>query len=358
MRFFSIFRTITLRIIAMVNIIAVLVMWLCAYIGHVSPERLPLGEVLALAFPAPLIVNLLFLLFWLFFHRRYALIPIVGMLVCWQSIWDYCPWHFRQEVPEGAIKVMSYNVCNFVGPDYDKSKALGVAEHICESGADIVCLQETGALRLSLKKKVEERLSQEYAHGGRLMKKDGEEVSIYTRYPVLWCKELPIDKMKNQSAVFCLDIKGTQVLVYNCHLQSIGFDKEDKDELRGGNLKNIDERSLISKMRASAPLRARQADFIAKELKANEGKAVILCGDFNCSPTCYAHTTICNLLTDCYKASGRGLGFTYNNGETYARIDNIFCSKDFECYGCEVDTEIDVSDHYPVVCWVKMPTKP
>ena len=60
------------------------------------------------------------------------------------------------------------------------------------------------------------------------------------------------------------------------------------------------------------------------------------------------------LLTDCYVATGRGIGLSYNQKGFYVRIDNIMCSDDFKPLGCKVDSKITASDHYPIYCWLKM----
>ena len=176
MSFFRTFKNVTLNMIALANIIVVAVMCFCAYIGHVSPERFPLGEVIALAFPIPLLINLLFLIFWLLSRFRYALIPVVGMLICSYAIWDYCPVHFRQEVPQDAIKVMSYNVCNYTGVVHNdrvanSEHAHKVADYIRDSKCDIVCVQEAGALRPSLKREIIKILAEEYPYYERQRKK-------------------------------------------------------------------------------------------------------------------------------------------------------------------------------------------
>ena len=71
----------------------------------------------------------------------------------------------------------------------------------------------------------------------------------------------------------------------------------------------------------------------------------------------HAHCTIAKDLTDCYIASGNGPGISYHRGGFFVRIDNIMCSDDWEPYECKVDDKIDVSDHYPIICKLKMRPK-
>ena len=71
----------TLQVIAGANIATILVMLFVGYSDRVSPETFPTLSTAGLAFPAILVVNLAFLLFWLIFKPLYALIPIGGLLL-------------------------------------------------------------------------------------------------------------------------------------------------------------------------------------------------------------------------------------------------------------------------------------
>ena len=80
------FRKITLSLIALANVVVVAVMLLCVWAGYASPARHPICEVISLGFPIPLAINLLFLVFWLLVAARYALIPLAGLLLCFNSV--------------------------------------------------------------------------------------------------------------------------------------------------------------------------------------------------------------------------------------------------------------------------------
>ncbi|MBN2917310.1 MAG: endonuclease/exonuclease/phosphatase family protein, partial [Prevotella sp.] len=100
-----------------------------------------------------------------------------------------------------------------------------------------------------------------------------------------------------------------------------------------------------------------EAEAVAKYIQQHKEQSIILCGDFNDGPISYAHRTIAKDLTDCYIASGNGPGISYHHGGFFVRIDNIMCSDDWEPYECKVDDKIAVSDHYPIICKLKMHPK-
>ena len=116
---------------------------------------------------------------------------------------------------------------------------------------------------------------------------------------------------------------------------------------------NTGNRTLLRKISRAAVKRARQVTEVAAFLRQHEGMSMLLCGDFNDSPVSYPHHVIDDILTDCYRSSGNGLGFTYRRYGMYVRIDHIFCSDDWRAYQCKVDTKTTTSDHYPITCWIK-----
>ena len=91
------FKKLTLHLLATANILVVVALLVTGYAGHVSPASHPTFEVLALAFPIFLLLNLSYLLFWLVFHYKYALIPIAGFLLSRLSPSPLLPHQFRQE---------------------------------------------------------------------------------------------------------------------------------------------------------------------------------------------------------------------------------------------------------------------
>ena len=84
---------------------------------------------------------------------------------------------------------------------------------------------------------------------------------------------------------------------------------------------------------------------------------MIVCGDFNDNPISYARRIISQGLTDCFVETGKGIGLSYNQKGFYVRIDHILCSEHFQPYNCQIDDEMDASDHYPILCWLKMQEK-
>ena len=102
----------------------------------------------------------------------------------------------------------------------------------------------------------------------------------------------------------------------------------------------------------AVPIRAAQADTIARIIRNTTTPSIIVCGDFNTSPFSYAHRIIANGLHDAFTQSGCGFGVSYNKNGFYFRIDHILISPDLRSYQCTVDKSIKHSDHYPIWCYI------
>lgn len=113
-------KTLTINIFAGANVAIVLLMLAAGYSDRVNPESFPLLSLLGMTFPGFLVINLVFIFFWLTFKWRKVWIPIVGYLLAYPPIALYMPMHSAQEVPDDAIKILSYNVCSYTGIDHYK----------------------------------------------------------------------------------------------------------------------------------------------------------------------------------------------------------------------------------------------
>ncbi len=369
MRLLVTFRKITLSLIALANVLVVLAMIMCAWAGHISPARHPICEIVSLGFPIPLAVNLIFLLFWLIVAARYALIPMAGILLCFNSLRDYCPVNLPGDASESEFKVLSFNLNNYNGNEAPDSDYCAITKYILGSGADIVCMQESQIGKKSLPDSIAGWLKSTYPYRRDHKKPRHVQLSIYSKFPIRWLKDVPFendpritkDNGKNASMVCCLDMGRDSLLVFNCHLASQGFDYGEKSGLQDfveRKTDSIDEKSIITKITSTGKVRALEADFISKTLRKHSEASVILCGDFNSSPTSYAHHAIAKCLTDCYRKAGNGVGFSYSHYGMHVRIDHIFCSTDWVPVRCEIDKTFTVSDHLPVICCLKKRPKP
>ena len=111
-------------------------------------------------------------------------------------------------------------------------------------------------------------------------------------------------------------------------------------------------RLFTQKLGEKAAKRAPQADAVAKAVAESRHSSIIVMGDFNDPPVSYPHYVISKHLEDTFAESGCGLGISYHLNHFYFRLDNIMVSPNLQSYKCQVDNQIDTSDHYPIYCFV------
>jgi endonuclease/exonuclease/phosphatase family metal-dependent hydrolase len=269
-------------------------------------------------------------------------------------------------LPEGCIKVLTYNVCTYGGNFKYHDAFERILDYFEAQQADIVCLQEDVDTwrRYSFIK-----YEKQYPYNDTTLfsktKNSTNGVGIHTRYPIIRKERIAYESMANGSMAYFLDRGTDTLLVINNHLESSHLTKEDRsryeDILRGGvkrDTMRAESINIISKLTEGATMRAPAAEAVRHYIDEHNQYPVIVCGDFNDTPISYARRTIAEGLTDCFAKSGYGIGLSYNRKGFWVRIDHILCSTDFTPYNCHVDSKIDYSDHFPIVCWLKMKDKP
>ena len=135
-------KTIPLVIFIAINLLMIVAMNFCAYTSCIPPQDVPQWSYFGLMFPVFLAVNVLFVLFWLVFKWKWALLPLVGMALCAHSVRAYFPINVPGEPPVGSIKVLSYNVEAFGKDKAGNWEENPIIKYLLGSGADVICLQE------------------------------------------------------------------------------------------------------------------------------------------------------------------------------------------------------------------------
>lgn len=339
-------------------------MILCAYSPYISPTLFPVLACSGLAFPIFFIANILWLFFWVIFHRRYSLLSLVSMFICYGAIRAYVPINLFQEAPpENALKILSYNVMGYNKSEpHTKELPNKILAYLSTSNADIICLQEAmfnkwGSNHLS-KEIIEKEMSDYpyYLHTAG----NGNAWECFSKYPILSEKKINYSSKGNGSIAYEIKVGKDTILLINNHLESNKLTTEEKTAYRDmiidpekQKFKNT-SLQLLKKIAEAASVRAPQADTIAKIIKNSHHKYIIACGDFNDSPISYVHHTIGENLNDAFINSGNGIGISFNKNGFYFRIDHILTSKNIKTYKCTVDKSIKTSDHYPIWSFIRL----
>lgn len=358
-----------LRIVAIAVTIAVgLLTVMSGYGGVINPSVTCAGAVLAMMFPAFMIVNAVIGIANLFRNRRLAIVSGVSLLLAWGPFLTYCPLNFFRPslkeiaaMKEPTLKVMTFNVLAF--SDYRTGSwhtPNGTVSYILDQNADVVLLQEAYGLFDSV-------------HDNGITA--GQRTAIYELYPYSYMADDGMCMLSKYPAyeifpghdssdgmemhTYNVSIGDKSLTVVNVHLQSIGLTSDDRrlyTEITGGEAGEsvgAFRHTVLHKLGDAFRARAAQAETLRRELDSIEG-TVILAGDFNDIPGSYASRTIeGGDMTDAYREAGLGPAVTYHADKMYFRIDQMFYRGDIEALRAWVG-DCPYSDHYPMMCYYSL----
>ncbi|MBP3849519.1 MAG: endonuclease/exonuclease/phosphatase family protein [Prevotella sp.] len=344
------------------NIATIIVMLLVGYSDRLNPTDHPILSTVGMTFPFFLLANMAFLVFWLVFKWSRAWLPVVGFFLAYVPINIYIPLHTSQEVPDGTIKLISYNVCSYGGNYKYENGFEKVLGYLNDQQPDIVCIQEDAD---TWRRYVFKEYSKTFAYNDTLVLANNEltlnALGIHTRFPIVKRERIAYSSLSNGSAAWWLKVDNDTLIVINNHFESCHLSTQDRNQYRhiikgeipSDSLRTESQMLLVKLAEANAK-RAGQIRTVRKYVESHPGYPVVLCGDFNDNPISYSRHTMSTVLTDCFVATGRGVGLSYNQKAFSFRIDHVFCSEDIQPFNCQVDSEMDASDHYPILCWLKI----
>lgn len=364
------------RIIIFFNLVVVALFLLACINGYLHPSQWWFFSVLGLAFPLLVLLLLGFLVFWLLFRSRWALLPFAALLLGFTNIRVFTGFHygagFSSEKEKDAIRILSWNVAWFNENNKNKEerqeyrkKMLAFIE---EQNADILCFQEF------LEPGKSKRFTNEgeiagfrYPYQYRVIdygRKNGPYevgVAIFSRFPIVDTLRVRYPGPENMRAAESLiaadiKVKGQTIRVFTTHLQSVLFRKQDYRNLE--IIKNAEDsiidasKSILKKLRQGYTFRGYQADLVRERLDASPHPEII-CGDFNDVPNSYTYFRIKGNRQDAFVRKGSGIGRTFSHISPTLRIDYIMADKAFKILQYK-RYPLPYSDHYPVVADVKL----
>ncbi len=344
--------------------IALLISYLAPYI---SPQNFWFIAFFGLAYPLLVVINLLFVVYWGMQLKKRGLYSLVIILLGFNSWHRYvqCTFYNTPNKSKKLIKVMSYNVKAFDLYNWTNNLKTRhkMFELINDESPEIACFQEYF-----------HRDSSKFANTDSLLKfkkfkfyhikytstpgyNQHFGIATFSNYPIINRGEINFGYPSNNACIFSDMLCGKDTLrVYNMHLQSIAFSYDDykyMDDLQK-DLQTEDiehSKNILKRLKKAFVKRAIQTDIIAANI-ASSPYPVIVCGDFNDTPSSYAYSILSSHLKDAFIESGNGFGKTYSGIMPSFRIDYILHSGHFKAYRFKTIRE-KLSDHFPITTYLE-----
>lgn len=347
--------------VLLLDIILVAALIVTAYAGNISPlQHGGYWGILPLGFPILLTASVLILALHLLWLRAGAVIQAIGLLVCAGPALAVCPLHILDpEVPAGAetFTLMSYNAHQFVPPHRNTvidTLHNGALEYIHATDADIVCLQEASSVSAIMPGRLTpsqvRSLHKRYPH----ILSNGDELVVLSKYPL---ESVHLDSnstFKGGSASCCRVTlpSGRRFTLFNIHLQSMMLSEEDKEsylELTKGETDELGPTArILRKVSNAAVQRVRETQQLLRYIRLYGGPDVIITGDFNDVPGCYAIRTLADTgFKSAYPEVGFGPMATFNDSRLYFCLDHTLFRGALRPVSMKRGS-LRASDHFPI----------
>ncbi len=343
--------------------IGINVFYLLAVLSPYLSGRLVLPSLLGLAFPLTLLLELFVLAYWLLSRKWvWVTINLLLLLSAYDAVHTIFPMNSPRTVPvQDSITIVSYNVSAFGFVEHTRSTPNPILKYLKETGADIVCLQESRFSTFNLSEMKSYLPLYKYTHSDHAQPDRGSRLTILSKWPIQEQERIAYPSRFNGSIAYQIMVRGRNILVINNHLES--FKLSEQDQKSYSRLAKQGEAKLLSysvarKLIPAFATRAAQAERVAKYVAEHKDLPVISCGDFNDTPLSYTRHCMSQGLKDAFKESGYGLGLSFHSSYSKyirARLDYILYSSAFESARCKVDNSIKISDHYPIVATLYFP---
>ena len=355
----SLFGRIVVALLSLLALLGLVAMTLSVLSSYINPSRFVWVYFFGLTFWGILLFNLVVLMLLLLMWSRKAWIAVIAMLIALPGI--YKSFSTGKSHNGGELRVMAYNILKF-HDQFDKNKsneavALDMVKMVKEYDPDVLCMQEFAICFPNTSRKecinqLGEMMGMPYNYYHNKANFRGNV--IFSRYPLSALEEgTSFAKEKEYGAVAQVDAGQYGVFyVLCCHLTSFLLTPQELTVFSesGNSKEQVEEysKSIISKMKKAYERRSKEVEEMLADIP-NDGRPIILCGDFNDTPLSYTYHQIRSAgFVDGFVKTGRGIGHTYAGRLPLLRIDYIWANEQIQPMSFK-RIKYKGSDHYPVI---------
>lgn len=331
------------KFVFFLNSVAATTLLLSYVLPYIEPERSAFVSVLSLTVPFLILVNLLFVIYWLLKVKKQLLLSLIVLLIGFNYITSLYKISASKNVEDpDNIAVMNYNVrlFNLFKWIPNINVTAEISKFITDKNPDIISMQE---YRPDDDLFLKGYYKYEALSGDKI--KNGQ--AIFSKFPIINKGSIEFPNTYN-NAIFVDVVKGKDTIrVYNVHLQSLKIDASSDP------LKKETSENLFKRVGNTFRLQQAQTDLFL-EHKATCTYKIIVCGDLNNTAYSYVYNKIKgDDLSDAFVEAGNGFGRSFNFKFFPVRIDFIMVNNNFDINGFKT-YDVRLSDHFPIMSRVKV----
>lgn len=330
---------------------------ICYVSCHINPSSFWLTAIVGLAYPFFLIVNLLFLVYWVIRWKIEFYIPLIAIVIGLNHLNTYVqlPFGKKETSAEADINLLTYNANMFQLYRWSEQPPVykEVIEFVNKNRYNVVCFQEFFVRN--------DRFTEEDAKkmlgmniNAKYVVSDAQTsygIATFSQFPIVSKGEVKFTNTYNACIYTDIKVNNDTIRVYNTHLQSTRFNNRNlkfllNTQTHSGSDAYEEIWDIVSRLRDAYEKRSSQVDSIAAHA-ARCKYPTIICGDFNDSPISYTYNKLSKGRKDSFIEAGVGTTNTYRKLWPAYRIDYILHSKQLKAISYDTP-KIEFSDHYPV----------
>ena len=327
------------------NVLCAFLLLLSLIVPYIPPIKFPLLSVLSLVVAPLILIQMLFLLYWLLRLKRQVLLPLLILLICFVQFNSFyrVPFFNSTDQPsEHALKVMSYNVRSFnINRWIDNDSVVkGVDRLIRQANPDVIAFQEYHTQMPPLLEQYKHR----YVQTKGKSKSFGQ--AIYSKYPIVAKGSLDFESSGNNAIYVDIVVRTDTLRVYNLHMESLSLVQSDIDFNQEAS------KRLVKRISNSFVIQQQQMEQVVAHKEKSPYPSVVT-ADLNNTAFSYTYRKINKNMNDTFAEAGTGLGTTFKLKHIPLRIDFILADTRFETYDYTT-YDAPYSDHFPIMAVVAL----
>ncbi len=351
------------KIVLSIGIVGNFIYLLTCLTPYVDPIHGYFFSFAGLFYPIGLIIMIGWLIVSLIFFRRYSWIFFLLLFAGYKNIVSVFGFnmgnHFVQAKSQNHIRIVSWNVNNFLSQDISNSNKINqMLDFIKSADADIICFQDFSSTYYPTANATIENIKKitglKYSFFSEADPNNG--VIIFSRWPFLKQASVPFSNIDSPEFLQWVEIQTPNKLirVYNTHLTSMGIHVNLTENSSNNRLKFVkyDEAILMKRDKLSRiayfdKMHSKQAGLIKRSLDSCN-VPFIYTADLNAVPSSFVYHHLRTGLHDAFLEKGWGFGRTYDSLSTTLRIDVLFTSPSIKTVQY-FSPHLHLSDHYPII---------